>query len=191
MRLRRMAKRYKSRQKSTKQTKLEKREGYSTATRKESLKKKTEKMPTTVQEEEVQLVERFDKAFLISLGLIALFSLLIFIPFLGPVMLLSVIPYISCNIGCRYVSKRNGIQVGILLGIIWSIVEFYLLFQFLREVMISVSEPAIKTTVDVIIIVLIFTANLIFCIIGGYTGGAKFEEANKDKFKILENVQMG
>jgi hypothetical protein len=186
-----MAKRYKSRQKSTKKTKFEKREDYSPATKKESLKKKTEKMPTTVQEEEVQLVERFDKAFLISLGLIALFSLLIFIPFLGPVMLLSVIPYISCNIGCRYVSKRNGIQVGILLGIIWSIVEFYLLFQFLREVMISVSEPAIKTTVDVIIIVLIFTANLIFCIIGGYTGGAKFEEANKDKFKILENVQMG
>lgn len=186
-----MAKRYKTRQKSTKQMRLEKRKDYSAATRKESLKKKLEKTPSTMQEDEVQIVERFDKAFIISLGLIALLSLLIFIPFLGPVMLLSVIPYMSCNIGCRYVSKRNGIQVGILLGIIWSIVECYLLFQFLKEVMISVSEPAIRTNVDVFIIVLIFTANLIFCIIGGYTGGAKFEEANKDKFKISESLQMG
>jgi hypothetical protein len=186
-----MAKRYKTRQKSTKQARPERRMEHSATTRKEFVKKKLEEIPSTMQEDEVQIVERFDKAFVISLGLIALLSLLIFIPGLGPVMLLSVIPYVSCNIGCRYVSKRNGIQVGILIGIIWSIVECYLLFQFLREVMISVSEPAIRTSVDVFIIILIFTANLIFCIIGGYTGGAKFEEANKDKFKISESLQMG
>ncbi|MCK5561918.1 MAG: hypothetical protein KAJ51_15065, partial [Thermoplasmata archaeon] len=70
-------------------------------------------------------VERFDKAFIISLALIALLTLLIFIPLIGPFMVLTLVPYIACNLGCRYVSRRNGVQVGILIGIIWSIIEIY------------------------------------------------------------------
>jgi hypothetical protein len=128
--------------------------------------------------------ERFDKAFLISLVLIAILSLLVFIPFIGPLMVLTLVPYIACNIGCRYVSKRNGIQVGILIGIIWSIIQFYLLFQILNLIKISVTDPAIRTTLDLFIIILIFMATIIFCIIGGYTGGAKFELETKEKASL-------
>ena len=94
---------------------------------------------------------------------------------------ITIIPYIACNLGCRYVNKRNGIQVGILVGIIWAIVEFYLLFQILNFVKISVTNPAIRTNLDIFIVILIFFANILFCMIGGYTGGAKFERKNNRK----------
>jgi len=120
-------------------------------------------------------IERFDKAFLISLGLIALLSLLVFIPVLGPLLLLTLVPYLSCNIGCKYVSRRNGVQVGLLVGILWSIIEFNLIVQFLNQIKIAVGEAAIKSNLDLFLIVLIFIANIVLCIIGGYTGGTKFE----------------
>jgi hypothetical protein len=123
-----------------------------------------------------KLEERFDKAFAISLGLIALFSLLLLIPFIGPVMGLTLGPYLACNRGCRHVNKINGLQVGLLVGAIWSIIELYLMFQILNYVKISVSTPGIKSGIDLTIIILLFSANLIFCMLGGYTGGSKFEK---------------
>jgi hypothetical protein len=137
-----------------------------------------------VEEPESLRVERFDKAFIISLALIALLTLLIFIPLIGPLMVLTLVPYIACNRGCRYVSRRNGVQVGILIGAIWSIIEIYILFNILAMVSISVTEPAIKTSLDVLILVLIFCANLIFCMVGGYTGGAKFELGETKKASL-------
>jgi hypothetical protein len=131
--------------------------------------------------------ERFDKAFAISLGLIALLSLLLLIPFIGPFMGLTLVPYLACNRGCRYVSKVNGLQVGILVGAIWSIIEIFLMFQILDYVKISVSTPGIKTGLDLTIIIILFTANLIFCMLGGYTGGLKFEKL-RSKNKIKEQV---
>lgn len=133
-------------------------------------------------------MERFDKAFLISLGLIALLSLLVFIPVLGPLLLLTLVPYLSCNIGCKYVSKRNGVQVGLLVGILWSIVEYNIIVQFLNQIKIAVGEAAIKTNLDLFLIVLLFIANIVLCIIGGYTGGTKFE-ANELKDELDELVK--
>lgn len=131
-------------------------------------------------------IERFDKAFLISLGLIALLSLLVFIPILGPLLLLTLVPYLSCNIGCKYVGRRNGVQVGLLVGILWSIIEFNLIVQFLNQIKIAVGEAAIKTNLDLFLIVLIFVANIVLCMIGGYTGGAKFEmKETKDDIEEL------
>ncbi len=130
--------------------------------------------------EDKALVERFDKAFLISLGLIALLSLLIFIPLIGPALALSLVPYLACNRGCRYVGKRNGLQVGFLVGFVWAIIELYILFQILGQFKMSVAGPGIQTNLDIVIIGVLFIANIIFCMIGGYTGGAKF---GQDKIK--------
>jgi hypothetical protein len=132
------------------------------------------KTPPTIR------IERFDKAFVISLGIYALLSLLIFIPVIGPLMVATLVPYIACNRGCRYVSKLNGIQIGLLIGIIWSIIEVYLLFQFLTLIKISVADPGIYTGLDTWIIFLLAITNIIFSIIGGYTGGAKFESSQDD-----------
>ena len=129
-------------------------------------------------------IERFDIAFIISLALIAVLTLLVIIPYLGPLMVLTLVPYLACNKGCRYVSRRNGVQVGIIVGGIWSIVEIYILFNILTMVKMSLADPAIKTGLDVLILILIFCANIIFCMIGGYTGGAKFELKESGKGKL-------
>ncbi len=120
--------------------------------------------------------QRFDKAFVISLVIIAILSLLAFIPILGPLLALTLVPYLACNVGCKYVNKMNGAQVGILVGILWSIIEINVLLQILSYVTISVSEPVIKQSIDYLIISIIFILNIIFCTIGGYTGGAKYEK---------------
>jgi hypothetical protein len=120
--------------------------------------------------------QRFDKAFIISLGIIAILSLLAFIPILGPLLALTLVPYLACNLGCKYVNKMNGAQVGIIVGILWSIVEINLLLQILSFVTISVGKPVIKESIDYLIIFTIFILNIIFCMIGGYTGGAKYEK---------------
>ena len=136
--------------------------------------KRSPQVETEVEDKKVR-IERFDKAFIISLALIALLTLLVIIPYLGPLMVLTLVPYLACNRGCRYVSRRNGVQVGFLIGGIWSVVEIYLLFNILTMVKMSLADPAIETGLDVLILLLIFCANIIFCMIGGYTGGAKFE----------------
>jgi hypothetical protein len=137
---------------------------------------KSKKILKMDESEPKELVERFDKAFLFSLGLIALLTLLFFIPIIGPFIGLTFVPYISCNLGCKYVQRRNGLQVGALVGLLWSIVEVYMLFQILTFIKISVADPGIYSNLDMAIIVAIFTTNLLFCMIGGYTGGAKFNK---------------
>jgi hypothetical protein len=137
-----------------------------------------------LHEADHSIEERFDKAFLASLGIFALFSLIIFIPLIGPLMVVTLIPYFACSRGCKFVTKRNGIQVGILVGMIWSLIEIYLLFRFLTLIKISVAEPAIITNLDIFIIFILILSNLIFCVIGGYVGGAEFEKKLKTEPKI-------
>ncbi len=144
--------------------------------------------PKTRTKEKVE-VQKFHKAFAISLGLIALFSFLLFIPILGPVMELSLVPYLACNRGCRYVDRKNGLQVGLLIGIIWSTIVVYIMLQLLDVVSLAVTEPGIKTIEDSIIIITIFTCNILFCMLGGYTGGAKFELRTQDVQDPSENEQ--
>lgn len=138
-----------------------------------------------IKEEAEVPEERFDKAFGLSLGLIALLSLLVFIPVLGWLLCLTLVPYLACNLGCRYVSKRNGIQVGILIGIVWSIIELYILFQILTIIKISLANPGIYSGLDMAIIILIFIANILFCMFGGYTGGAKSEMFYKESTRKI------
>ena len=150
----------------------------------DSTKRPPQGEPEDEEDKGKERIERFDIAFIISLALIALLTLLVIIPYLGPLMVLTLVPYLACNRGCRYVSRRNGVQVGIIVGGIWSIVEIYILFNILTMVKMSLADPAIKTGLDVLILVLIFCANIIFCMIGGYTGGAKFELKESGKGKL-------
>ena len=126
-------------------------------------------------EAKAERIERYDKAFLISLGLIAVLTPLIFIPLLGWLLAITLVPYLACNIGCRRVRRSNGVQIGFLIGFLWSIIEVYLLFYFLTFIKISLTEPGISNVTDMIIIVTFFIVNIIFSMIGGYTGGAKFD----------------
>lgn len=131
-----------------------------------------------------QTEERFDKAFALSLGLIALLSLLIFIPLIGPLLGLTLVPYLACDRGCRYVKSRNGIHVGFMVGIVWSSIELYILFQALESIKVSLGDPGIFTVTDMAVIVTIYVATTIFCIIGGYTGGSKFGMVKAKKGKV-------
>jgi hypothetical protein len=116
--------------------------------------------------------ERFDKAFFLTLFLIAILFLLIFIPLIGFVLVLTITPYYAGYKGGRYVSKRNGLQVGVLVGFIWSIILTYILFETLKMVQnVSEVSPGIYSSLDFFIVSLIFIFNILFCGLGGYTGG--------------------
>ena len=53
---------------------------------------------------EYEIEENFLKALLVTLGFMALFTLLIFIPLIGPVLALTFGPYIAGYRGARYYS---------------------------------------------------------------------------------------
>jgi hypothetical protein len=164
---------------------------------KENIKKeqiRTKVVSESAEPERVNVIvepeERFDKAFAFSLGLIAILSLTFFIPIVGPIMGLTFVPYLACNLGCRYVQRSNGIQVGLLVGVLWAIIELYILFQILTIVKISVAEPGIYTDIDLVIIVFIFLSNIIFCMIGGYTGGGKFKTTWNKRMERLSSKHV-
>jgi hypothetical protein len=119
--------------------------------------------------------ERFDKAFFVALILIAILFVLIFIPLVGFILVLTLTPYIAGYKGGRYVSKKNGLQMGILVGLIWAVIVTFIMFETLKLVQ-NVSEvpPGIYTALDFFIVILIFIFNIFFCALGGYTGGRKF-----------------
>ena len=121
--------------------------------------------------------ERFDKAFFVALILIAVLFLLIFIPLIGFILVLTITPYYAGYRGGRFVSKKNGLQVGILVGLIWSIIVTYLLFQILNMLQnVSEVSPGIYTSLDFLIVATIFIFNIAFCGLGGYTGGRKLAD---------------
>lgn len=129
--------------------------------------------------------ERFDKAFFVALVLIAVLFLLIFVPLVGFILVLTITPYYAGYKGGRYVGKKNGLQVGILVGLIWSIIVTYLLFETLNMLQnVSEVSPGIYTTLDLLIVALIFIFNIFFCALGGYTGGRKLADYGNFKESI-------
>ena len=93
-------------------------------------------------------------------------------------LVLSLTPYIAGYKGGKYVSKRNGVQVGILVGLIWAAILTVLLLEVMKMVgTATIIEPGIYTELDFLIVALIFIFNITFCAIGGWAGGRKAHSA--------------
>lgn len=138
--------------------------------------RKSRKNENDYCEEPEETEERYDKAFFVTLGLIALLSLLIFIPGIGFILVLTLAPFIAGYFGSKYVTKKDGIQIGVIIGIIWTAIELFIIFQIAKSMNMSLIEPGIYSAFDAFIIFLVFCLTAIFCGIGGWVGGREVSE---------------
>jgi hypothetical protein len=119
---------------------------------------------------ESDIEENFTKALLITIGYMALLTLLIFIPLIGPVLALTFGPYIAGYSGGRYsVAWR---LLGLTAAIIWSSI-FVLIFLFITLEALPFSYPLQIGGFEIAIICIPYILNIIFCVLGAR---AKFIE---------------
>jgi len=130
-----------------------------------------------------KMEERFDHAFLVTLGIFALFFLLVFIPVVGPILILILIPYVAGYHGGKFVNRKDGILVAVLAGFIWTLLEIWIFYSLLSSLDLAVNPPGIYTGLDWTVIILIFLTNIMFCIMGVLYSPRKFSEhdSNDDK----------
>jgi ascorbate-specific PTS system EIIC-type component UlaA len=110
--------------------------------------------------------ERFDYAFLISLGIFAALFLIIFIPALGPLLVFILVPYLAGYQSGKFVNKSDGMRIALITGFIWSVIEVYIILSLLSSLQLAVAEPGLHTFTDWLLIVIIFILNISFCMLG-------------------------
>jgi hypothetical protein len=110
--------------------------------------------------------ERFDKAFLIAIGVFAIFFPVVFVPVVGLVIVLTLGPYLAGYQSGKYINKKDGILIAVIAGVIWSLVEIWILFSILGSLDLAVAKPGIYTGLDWIIVIFLIFMNVLFCSIG-------------------------
>lgn len=123
-----------------------------------------------VEMKEYEIEENFFKALLITIGYLALFSLLVFIPLVGFILALTFGAYVAGYRGGSYsVSWR---LVGLLAAIIWSTV-FVILLLLILLASLPFDYPFVIGGTEVVIICIPYALNIIFCVLGAR---ARFKE---------------
>ncbi|MEE9150295.1 MAG: hypothetical protein V3U20_00485 [Thermoplasmata archaeon] len=121
-----------------------------------------------MKEDEIE--ENFIKALLVTIGYLALFSLLIFIPPIGFLMAFTIGAYVAGYRGGRH--SVDWRKVGLLAAVIWSTILAILL------VLVMVSALPFNYDIkiggwEIVIISIPYALNIIFCVLGAK---ARFEK---------------
>jgi hypothetical protein len=120
--------------------------------------------------EEDEIEENFFKALLVTIGYLALFTLLIFIPLVGFVMAFTIGSYIAGYRGGRY--SVDWRKVGLFAAVIWSII-LVIIFILLVGIVSPFSYDIKIGGWEVVFICLLLALNIIFCVLGAK---ARFEK---------------
>ncbi|UCH87904.1 MAG: hypothetical protein JSV49_06440 [Thermoplasmata archaeon] len=124
--------------------------------------------------------ERFDLAFFISLGIFALFFLMVFIPVIGPILILTFVPYFAGYQSGKFINKNDGMTIAFLTAFIWSIFEIIILLMILNSLNLGVQSPGLYTGTDWLIVSIVFLCNISFCILGTIYSPREFEVVTED-----------
>ncbi|UCG69415.1 MAG: hypothetical protein JSV09_16875 [Thermoplasmata archaeon] len=114
-----------------------------------------------MKEDEIE--EDFLKALLITVGYMALFSLLIFIPLIGFIMAFTIGAYVAGYRGGRY--SVDWRKVGLLAAIIWSTILVILLILAMVS-MVPFNYDIKIGGWEIAIICIPYILNIIFCVLG-------------------------
>lgn len=112
--------------------------------------------------------QRFDKAFFIMLGLFAVFFPIILIPILGPILVFTFVPYFAGYNGGKYINRKDGLLIAMIVAVIWTIIEILILFSLMDSLNLAASEVGIYTRLDWILVLIPTSMNIIFSMVGSY-----------------------
>ena len=106
----------------------------------------------------------FGKAMAISI-LIPLLSLpLAIIPMVGPVLALTLIPYISTALGTRYTQPRDRVPIALTVAIVWSGIQTSILLMVVS--LVETPMGAKMGGAEYLFLTGLWAMNLIFCVMG-------------------------
>jgi hypothetical protein len=115
---------------------------------------------------------RFLKALVLSVGALALCTLLIFIPVAGPALLVTVAPFTACYFGARRAGLDTGrgwLWLGLCAGAIISTVQTAILIQ-----LVSLFGPVdLFEPIGLSLVAVLFCANIVFGALGSRRGAAE------------------
>jgi hypothetical protein len=115
----------------------------------------------SMKEDEIE--EDFLKALLITIGYMALFSLLIFIPLIGFIMAFTIGAYVAGYRGGRY--SVDWRKVGLLAAVIWSTILVLVLILATIS-LLPFNFPFRIGAWEIAIICIPYALNIIFCVLG-------------------------
>jgi hypothetical protein len=121
--------------------------------------------------------ERFDLAFFIALGIFALFFLLVFIPAIGPILIITLVPYIAGYQSGKFINKNDGLLIAVIVGIIWTIIEMMIFFSILGQMNLAIISPGFYTGLDWLFLFILLSANIVFCALGSRYSPRNFDDA--------------
>ena len=114
---------------------------------------------------------RFLKALVLSLGALALCTLLIFVPVAGPVLLVTVAPFGACYFGARKAgldTRRGWLWLGIGAGAITSAAQTAVIIQ-----LVSLFGPVdLLEPIGLGLVAALFCSNIVFGVLGSRRGAA-------------------
>lgn len=116
----------------------------------------------TMQEDEIE--ENFPKALLVTIGILALFSLFIFIPLIGWVIAATFGAYISGYRGARY--SVNWRFLGLTAAIIWATVMIILTIIAINSISLPFISAVEIGAAEIAIICTVYILYILFCVMG-------------------------
>ena len=117
-------------------------------------------------------VERFDKAYGITLLLLFALIPIAFIPILGPILYTILVPFYAGKKGGHYLCKRHAMISGLMASITAVIVFFWVVIAILEFAVRSIpGQINYSDPVGLLIMASFFTGLIVFTLIGSYIGG--------------------
>lgn len=129
----------------------------------------------------------FLKGLLVTLGYYALFSLLIFIPLVGFLLIATFGAYLAGQRGGRYVS--DWALLGLIAAIIWTTMILVILLYILITVMSRMVEyPFVIGGFEVAIIFMAYALNILFCVMGTKSRSIEKKKISHSKQSLVEVI---
>lgn len=117
-------------------------------------------------------VERFDKAYGITILLLFALIPIALIPILGPILYTILVPFYAGKKGGYYLCKRHAVISGFMAAITAVMVFFWILIAILELAVRSIpGQINYSDPVGLLIVSLFFTGIIVFTLIGSYIGG--------------------
>jgi hypothetical protein len=118
---------------------------------------------------------------MVTTALILLISVpVVLIPMVGPVLALTLIPYLSGALGARFAHPRERIPLVLTCSLTWSVIETAVLLAGLSAVTRSTPMGLVLDVTGLWIIAMIWLLNIIFMLLGAF-------HPWKDPFSELNN----
>ncbi len=131
----------------------------------------------------MELKERPVKAFLISLGLMAISFPIILVPFMT-ILFLTLAPFHAGYRGGKHVTKKASLLIGAGAGLLWSAILICVIYAIVS----SVFGPFFKyEPIGALLIFIIFLCNTAFASVGAFVGAGEREREDEYAAERIAN----